>query len=135
MRYSWQRLDDGTWGVKASGGIDTTGNLAGQVVVVTNRSGREQVVALGERVDTWNAGRASVYRKADAKPAKTPSNGNGHTPPPLSETEVLAARVATLEQSVVTLRTIVVELLSKASRDPVSLLREHEAEIEEAMQS
>lgn len=65
-RFSFQKLDNGDWGIKASGNLDSTGGFAGQFVAVTKRDGSTKQVKLGHRVTSWNGGRASLYTIAGA---------------------------------------------------------------------
>lgn len=82
MQFSFANLGQGQWGVKASGNLGETRGLAGQTITVTKRSGEQKRVTLGAVVDSWNGGRATIYRIAreprqapratvreDAKPA------------------------------------------------------------------
>jgi len=62
-QFSFQRLDDGTWGVKASGNLDQAAKYAGQTVDVSKRDGSIQSVTLGHLVTQWNGGRAATYTK------------------------------------------------------------------------
>jgi hypothetical protein len=69
-RFSFQRLDDNTWGIKASGNLGAATGHAGRTVDVITRSGALKVVTLGAMVTSWNGGRAATY-------AIAPS-ANGH---------------------------------------------------------
>lgn len=69
MRFNWQKLDNGSWGVKASGDLGETTNLTGKTVNVTKRDGSVSSARLGSLIDSWNGGRASVYEVV--------RNGNG----------------------------------------------------------
>lgn len=60
-RFSFQKLDDDTWGVKASGNLDQADRYAGETVTVTKRDGTPQDVQLGAMIDRWNGGRAATY--------------------------------------------------------------------------
>jgi hypothetical protein len=65
IRTNWQRLDDGSWGVKLQG--RDVGRMTGHTVDVTNRAGKHSRVKLGRRVMQWNAGRSAVYQAVDLK--------------------------------------------------------------------
>jgi len=72
VRYSWQKLDSGKWGVKAQGDLGKATGHAGETVHVARRDGGEKIVVLGPMVMQWNGGRAALYEvKA------TERNGNG----------------------------------------------------------
>lgn len=60
-RLNFQRLDDGTWGVKSQGFHHP---LPGDTVSVPKRNGGESRVRLGAQVQSWNGGRARVFRIA-----------------------------------------------------------------------
>jgi hypothetical protein len=62
MNYSFQKLDDGSWGIKVSGNLDETTRESGKTVYVSKRRGGGSHVTLGAKVTSWNGGRASVYR-------------------------------------------------------------------------
>jgi len=65
--FSYQRLDDGkSWGVKASGNLDSATRYAHQVVDVRKADGSTKQVALGAMITSWNGGRAAVYAIASA---------------------------------------------------------------------
>lgn len=68
-RFSFQRLDDGTWGVKASGDLGQAAKYAGQTVDVTKRDGSVQRVELGGLVTSWNGGRAALYTRVGSRVA------------------------------------------------------------------
>lgn len=63
-RFSWAQLDDGRWGVKASGDLDQATRHAGERVLVTRRDGSTSEVVLGGIVNRWNGGRAAIYTVA-----------------------------------------------------------------------
>lgn len=65
-RFSFTKLDNGDWGIKASGDLDGTTGFAGQTVTVSKKDGSTKQVKLGHRVTSWNGGRASVYTIAGA---------------------------------------------------------------------
>jgi hypothetical protein len=53
-----------SWGVKVSGNLDETTHETGKTVFVQRRDKAATTVTLGEKVTSWNGGRASVYRVA-----------------------------------------------------------------------
>lgn len=63
-RFSWQRLDDGSWGVKASDDYGKGGRHSGETVAVASRAGSVKRVRLGAIAARWNGDRAVVYRVA-----------------------------------------------------------------------
>lgn len=65
MQTSFAKLGQG-WGVKVSGNLGETTRLAGRTVEVRKADGSSKTVTLGSRIDSWNAGRASIYAIAQA---------------------------------------------------------------------
>ena len=66
-QFSFQKLDDGAWGVKVSANLGEAGKFTGSMVTVTKRNGEQKVVELGTKIDEWNGGRAAVYEVAGKK--------------------------------------------------------------------
>lgn len=95
-QFSYQRLDDGTWGVKESTDLDRGGRRSGETVEVRTRAGAVKLVALGPVVTTWNGRRAALYRIAGrgtwlpqfARPEPTPD------PERAAEQSAFAAEIA-----------------------------------------
>jgi hypothetical protein len=63
MRLNFQRLDDGSWGVKSHVDLGhDTHPSPGDEVDVPRRDGSESRVRLGAQVAQWNGGRSRVFR-------------------------------------------------------------------------
>lgn len=60
-RFSFARLDDGSWGVKAQGMLGAATGFSGRTVWVTKRDGSSKEVTLFGRVASANGGRSAWY--------------------------------------------------------------------------
>jgi hypothetical protein len=75
MQCSFQKLDDGSWGVKLNGMPGEAVGKTGQTVTVQKRNGGTSTATLGMCVDKWNAGRSAVYQIAGKQTAKASGKG------------------------------------------------------------
>jgi hypothetical protein len=69
-RFSYQRLDDGEWGIKVSADLGHAAKYAGETVAVTTRAGAVKQVTLGAVVARWNGDRAATYTIAGRTPRR-----------------------------------------------------------------
>ena len=91
-QFSFQRLDDGNWGIKESANLDQAGRRAGETVQVTTRAGAVKQVTLGGLVTTWNGRRAAVYTIAGRAAAQPRSAFVAMTTDP--ESDAYATEIA-----------------------------------------
>jgi hypothetical protein len=59
-RFSFHRLDDGSWGVKATPSMGDGSKLSGQTVTVTKADGSSKTVTLGGLVTRWSYANTTV---------------------------------------------------------------------------
>lgn len=71
-QLNFQRLDDGSWGVKAQG-YPAPHAKPGDTVQIRTRSGAYRTVTLGQVEARWNGGRAVVFRVVGAKVPPAPA--------------------------------------------------------------